>query len=116
MWGERNEQKTPGWLHLHVVRGTLAWSVDDIYKQTEMTLSSLVRACCARSNYDSVALFFEPLKSAVFHVYGVFIYFSIVCIGSQSVPRRTVRKLKPPFVVELKPMEIRTFNVTVEYM
>ena len=28
---------------------------------------------------------------------------------------RPVLKMKAPFVVELKPMEIRTFNITVEY-
>ena len=35
--------------------------------------------------------------------------------GTKGKYRPEVTKIKPPFIVELRPMEIRTFNITVEY-
>ena len=40
----------------------------------------------------------------------------MLCAGNGETGRKPAPVMKAPFVVKLKPMEIRTFNITVEYM
>ena len=67
-----------------------------------------------RCPYREVPLYNNCKSSLVCIVY-TSMCVCCVCSGAEIPRRPAVKKLSPPFTIELRPMEIRTFNITVEY-